>query len=102
VNLGFNPRPPDRRGRMAVHFACVGGILDIIRELDNLGVVWTHASRDGTPAELAARFGRLPVLQWLWTKGALLADPVVGWVDDRGFDDPRILRWAAEGGTSGC
>jgi hypothetical protein len=57
-------------------------MFDVLRELDNLGVDWKGMSRDGTPAELAARFGHLPVIQWLWIKGAVMVNPAVGWMDD--------------------
>lgn len=100
INFGFDPHRSDSRGRTVAHYACAGGTFGILRELDSLSVNWVIVSKDGTPAEMAASFGRLPVLQWLWTKGALLAKPVVGWRDDRLVGDASILRCAAEGGHS--
>jgi hypothetical protein len=97
INLAFDHNKRDSRGRTVVHFACAGGNFEILRELDNLGVRWTIRSWDGTPAEMGARFGRLPVLQWLWTKGALLGEGV-GWRRGDERDEAQILRWAAEGG----
>jgi hypothetical protein len=75
--------------------------------LDNLGQDWTIRDKAGiSPAEHAAEYGRLDVLQWLWTKGALLAEPRVGWSDRvpdwRGPEwelaDPSIIVAAARGG----
>jgi hypothetical protein len=66
-----------------------------LRELDNLGVDWTADSGVGTPAGVAARFGRLGVLQWLGMKGALQGEHQVGW-SNKGWGgadgtDPLIL-----------
>jgi ankyrin repeat protein len=80
VHLGFNHNAIDGMGRQVAVFAAAGGNFDILRELDNLGVDWIGVRFH--PAEFAAQFGRLDVLQWLWTKGALLANPRAGWESD--------------------
>ena len=98
VDMGFDHRQRGFNGCTVAHYACGGGLFPIIREVDNLGMDWHAASKLGTPAEFAARSGRLGALQWLWTRGCLLVEPVVGWVDDGIPADPRILLWAAEGG----
>jgi hypothetical protein len=54
VNLGFDPHQRDSGGWSIVHYACCGGVFDILRELDALGVSWVDEESPSRPAELAA------------------------------------------------
>jgi ankyrin repeat protein len=99
IDLSSNPMAKDRRSLTPAHFACAGGIFDICRELDNLGVNFALLSRSGSPAKLACEFGRDELVFWLWTRGALLATPQVGWRAKRG-GDPDVLCAAALNGHS--
>jgi hypothetical protein len=65
--------------------------------LDNLGISFVIQDNHGfSPAGWAAEFGRVAILQWFWTRGALALDPAVGWTP--GKMDPIILIVAAERG----
>ena len=97
VDLSVDPKLTDLFGRTIAHFGCAGGSFDCCRELDNYGVDFEtldHGHR--LPAEYAAEFGRLDVLQWLWMRGSLNAMAAV-W-QKRGAEEPAILRLVAERG----
>jgi hypothetical protein len=82
LNLGLDISIVDDSGRGLEHYACAGGSFVIARELDNIGAKWRRSQSRGPahfPAEYAAAFGNLAVMQWLWTKGDLLGVPRVGW-----------------------
>jgi hypothetical protein len=64
INLSFNHQHVDAEDRPITDFAAAGGSFDICREFQNLGVAFRPAS-----AECAVEFGRLDILQWLWTLG---------------------------------
>jgi hypothetical protein len=83
----------------AVHLACAGGVFDVCRELDNLGLDFTVRSLEGSPALYACEFGHDDILIWLWIRGAILAAPQVGWVHYYG-GDPDVLCAAAMHGHS--
>jgi hypothetical protein len=78
----------------AVHLACAGGVFDVCRELDNLGLDFSVPSLGGSPAFYACEFGRDDILSWLWIRGAILGEPRVGWVNYYG-GDPDVLCAAA-------
>jgi hypothetical protein len=84
-DLGFDHSVKDGIGRTLGHFACAGGNFEVVRELDSLGFDWTqsHSAENAVvphyAAEYAAAFGHLHILQWLWTKGYLRAEPMEGW-----------------------
>lgn len=57
--------------RSPIHFACIGGSLDIIRKLDQAG--FDMNLRDNgqyLPSHYAAMSGHFDVMKYLWTKGA--------------------------------
>jgi hypothetical protein len=99
IDLSINPKATDGLRLTAAHFACAGGIFDICREFDNLGVDFALMSESGSPAKMACEFGRDELVFWLWTRGALLAMPQVGWRSRRG-EDPDVLCAAALHGHS--
>jgi hypothetical protein len=94
IDLSIHPEVTDRFGLTAAHFACAGGNFDICRELDNIGVNFAVKSRKGSPALFACEIGRDEQVFWLWTRGALLSKPKVGWSSKRG-GDPDVLCAAA-------
>ena len=97
INHGFDLSDFDCK--MLPHMAAAGGNFEVIRELDNLGLDWVSRFAWEHPAEYAARWGRLEVLQWLWVRGYLMSSPVCGWAPPcNEGDDPEILRSAARGG----
>jgi hypothetical protein len=83
----------------AVHLACAGGVFDVCREFDNLGLDFTVRSLEGSPALYACEFGHDDILMWLWIRGAILAVPQMGWVYYYG-GDPDVLCAAAMHGHS--
>jgi ankyrin repeat protein len=97
IDLSIHPDVTDRVGLTAAHFACAGGNFDICRELDNLGVDFALTSDGGSPAKFACEFGRDEQVFWLWTRGALLAKPKVGWTSKKG-GDPDVICAAALNG----
>jgi hypothetical protein len=99
IDLSIDPKVKDKFGLTAAHFACAGGIFDICRELDNIGLDFATMSRMGSPARFASEFGRDGQVFWLWTRGALLLEPQVGWSSKKG-GDPDVLCAAALHGHS--
>jgi hypothetical protein len=69
VNLSFNRGYVDEYGRTMGCYAAAGGSFEICREFQNLGVSFGATAHNYWPAQFAAEFGRLDVLQWLWTLG---------------------------------
>ena len=60
----------DDFGRSPIHFACAGGNLDIIRELDQAGFSFDIKDFEGCqPSHYAAMAGHQNVIQYLWSKG---------------------------------
>jgi hypothetical protein len=100
IDLSANPKAVDGVGLTVAHFACAGGVFDICRELDNLGVDFQLSQPGGgSPALFACEFGRVDIVFWLWTRGAILADPIVGWRELPG-QDPDVICFAALHGHS--
>jgi hypothetical protein len=74
----------DLLDRSLASFACAGGSFEVIDELVNLGVKFHERDRNKFwPAEYAAWSGRLDILLWMWTRGALNRDGKIG------FDAPN-------------
>jgi hypothetical protein len=99
ISLSINPMATDRLGLTAAHFACAGGNFDICRDLDLYGVSFAVIGEGGCPAKFACEFGRDELVFWLWTRGALLSEPQVGWRSVAG-GDPDVLCAAALHGHS--
>lgn len=60
----------DGCNRSAIHFACIGGNLSIIRELEQAGFDINCKDSNGyLPSHYAAMFGNIDVIRYLWTKG---------------------------------
>jgi hypothetical protein len=98
IDLGADWNMRDEYGRRVTHYACAGGNFDVIRELEQLGAEWDLPCDSGEyPADLASRFGRLEVLQWLWSKGYLDGRGQFGFAPANG-GDRKILFYAAAGG----
>jgi hypothetical protein len=98
-DLSVDLRLKDELDLTVAHFACAGGSFDVCRELDNLGIDFSVGSKSGSPAKFACEYGRDELLMWLWTRGAILGDPPVGWSSKRG-SDPDVLCAAALNGHS--
>lgn len=61
----------DDFGRGPIHFACAGGNLNIIRELEQHEYSLNEADNEGClPSHYAAMNGHLDVFKYLWVKGA--------------------------------
>lgn len=61
----------DDWSRSPVHFACAGGNLTILRELESAGYDLNAADKDGCiPSNYAAMAGQITIQKFLWTKGA--------------------------------
>ena len=61
----------DDFGRSIIHFACAGGSLKIIRELDQSGYSFDIKDKEGClPSHYAAMSGHIDVIKYLWAKGA--------------------------------
>lgn len=61
----------DDFGRSIIHFACAGGSLKIIRELDQSGYSFDIKDKEGClPSHYAAMAGHIDVIKYLWAKGA--------------------------------
>jgi ankyrin repeat protein len=96
-DLSADLKSKDKLDLTVAHFACAGGSFDVCRELDNLDVDFSVGSKCGSPAKSACEYGRDELLMWLWTRGAILGDPQVGWSAKRG-SDPDVLCAAALNG----
>jgi hypothetical protein len=97
-HLSADPKAVDKRGLTVAHFACAGGLMDMVREVDHfMGADLGTVSRDGTPAKFACEFGRDEVVMSLWTKGNLLASPPVGWLSEPGGDADVLCAAALNG-----
>ena len=60
----------DKNGRSLVHFACAGGNLEIIRELEQANYeLDVYDKWAKYPSNYSAMFGRTDVIKYLWTKG---------------------------------
>lgn len=60
----------DKLDRSLVHFACAGGNIDIIRELEQANYELDIEDKtEKTPSNYAAMFGQTDVVKYLWTKG---------------------------------
>lgn len=60
----------DDCNRSLIHFACAGGNLDIVRELEQSGFDLSIKDNMGkTPSHYSAIFGRTEIIKYLWTKG---------------------------------
>lgn len=61
----------DDFNRSPMHFACIGGSLNIIRELEQAGFDLNCRDKKGfLPSHYAAMFGKCDVIKYLWTKGS--------------------------------
>jgi ankyrin repeat protein len=62
----------DDRGRHVTHFACAGGLFEILMLLMLDDVPWTLADADGnTCLHYVVMFGRRKVLFWLWANSQI-------------------------------
>jgi hypothetical protein len=66
INLSFNHQSRDDVGRTIACFAAAEESFDICWEVQNLGMSFGRECGQ-CPARFTAEFGRLDVLQWLWT-----------------------------------
>lgn len=67
-----NFKRPDKKGRSPIHFACIGGNLNIIRQLYQLGFDLNAADDEGFhPSHYSAMSGTIDVMKYLWMKGAI-------------------------------
>lgn len=74
VPSGFDSdeiKKTDDFGRSLIHFACAGGSIDIIRELDQSNYSLNDVDSEGCkPSHYAAMAGNLDIFKYLWMKGA--------------------------------
>jgi hypothetical protein len=104
VDLSFVPTLLDQLKRSIAHVACAGGNFDCCWELDDYGVdhyrvdFETRDADGRMPAEYAAEYGRLDLLQWLWIRGGLNA--MAEYWKQPGAEEPDVLVYAAERGQA--
>lgn len=66
----------DNNSRSILHFACAGGNLNIIREIEQKNIdINAKDAENMTPICYAAMMGHLNVIKYLWTKGATILLP---------------------------
>ncbi|KAK8844513.1 hypothetical protein M9Y10_024378 [Tritrichomonas musculus] len=66
----------DNNGRSPIHFACIGGNLNIIRQLEQGNVDLNAKDNEGClPSHYAATVGNFDVIKYLWVKGADIFSP---------------------------
>ncbi|OHT15489.1 hypothetical protein TRFO_02795 [Tritrichomonas foetus] len=70
INMCCDPKKCDEDERGAMHFACAGGHLNMIRILEQNGFSFDTQDGEGCiPSHFAAMSGNSEVIKYLWSKG---------------------------------